>query len=233
MIQTTFIGSNSDGNCVLFHDDQTRILVDAGIPIKVVRQKLLDAMVTPETLDAIIVTHEHLDHIAALHSFCLLQIPVYITHPTFIAYQFTHHHSINPHIIRNQEAFTIGSFQIQSFPVPHDAADPIGLRINNIAFLTDLGHITPTILKYAKNADTLFIEANHDLSLLAADTTRPDIVKRRIASSIGHLSNIACAMAVQMLTPKNVALTHLSKNTNSPLLALSAVKPINENTTIV
>ncbi|MCB1126736.1 MAG: MBL fold metallo-hydrolase [Verrucomicrobiae bacterium] len=231
-VRFTILGSGSNGNCAYLETDATRLLIDAGFSARQIRQRLAGIGRSPETLDGILITHEHSDHIRGLDVLCRkLDIPIYCNRLTrdAIAYQMRECR-LNFRVFETGSAFELGEVEIEAFSVPHDAQDPVGYLLRtaaaNIGFLTDLGHATRLVLERVRPANVLLLEANHDLQLLQDDLKRPWSVKQRILSRHGHLSNGAAADALTELMNadlRHVFLGHLSRDCNRPDLAEGCV----------
>jgi phosphoribosyl 1,2-cyclic phosphodiesterase len=211
--------------------DETRVLIDAGFSGRQIRQRLAQIQRTPESLNAILVTHEHSDHIQGLTALGgKLQIPVYCNRLTQEATEYQLQAKCPCCIFMTGATFEIGDLIIETFPVPHDAQDPVGFLIRTpsvrIGFLTDLGHATKLVVERVRTANVLLLEANHDIKLLQDDYHRPWSVKQRILSRHGHLCNEAAAdLAEQIVTTnlQHLYLGHLSQDCNRPELAFAAV----------
>ena len=231
-VRFTILGSGSRGNCAYLETDATRLLIDAGFSARQIRQRLASIGRSPETLDGILITHEHSDHIRGLEVLCRsLDLPIYCNRLTrdAIAYQMRECR-LNFRLFETGAAFELGEVGVETFSVPHDAQDPVGFLLRtaeaNIGFLTDLGHATRLVLERVRPANLLVLEANHDLQLLQDDPKRPWSVKQRILSRHGHLSNGAAAEALTALMTAelgHVFLGHLSRDCNRPELARGCV----------
>lgn len=227
----TILGSGSKGNCAYLETDEVRLLIDAGFSARQIRQRLAAIGRSPESLTAILITHEHSDHIQGLTGFSdKLRIPVYCNRLTRDAIGFQLGVRLESRLFETGASFEIGDVAVESFSIPHDAQDPVGFLIRtataNIGFLTDLGHATTLVLNRVKPAHALVLEANYDVKLLQEDTRRPWSIKQRIAGRHGHLSNDAAAGAVQEIISadlKHLFLGHLSQDCNRPELALQTV----------
>lgn len=230
-VQFTILASGSSGNCAYLECGETRVLIDAGLSALQIRKRLASIGRTPESLSAVLVTHEHGDHICGLGVLCeKLGIPIYANRLTADAAGRSLERKLAWRIFETGAAFEIGSVGVQSFSVPHDAMDPVGFALTaagrRIGFLTDLGHVTQLILQRVRHSEVLVLEANHDLHLLQEDTRRPWSTKQRILSRHGHLSNHAAADVAAELAPhglSTVYLGHLSRDCNRPELARSIV----------
>jgi phosphoribosyl 1,2-cyclic phosphodiesterase len=227
----TILGSGSAGNCAYVETDDTRLLIDAGLSGRQIRQRLASIARAPEGLQGILVTHEHLDHVQGLTTLCaLLRIPLYCNRLTQEAVQDALELGLDCRLFETGASFEIGDVIVDTFSVPHDAADPVGFLLRtpsgNLGFLTDLGHTTQLVVQRVRAAHVLVLEANHDLKLLQDDTKRPWSVKQRILSRHGHLSNDGAAAAAEQIVTadlRQLYLGHLSRDCNRPELARRVV----------
>jgi phosphoribosyl 1,2-cyclic phosphodiesterase len=227
----TILGSGSAGNCAYLETDQTRVLIDAGFSGRQIRQRLGQIGRTPESLHAIIITHEHMDHAQALTTLgAKLQIPVYCNRATQEAVEDQLQVKCNWRLFMTGASFDIGDITVETFSVPHDAQDPVGFLLRtpaaNIGYLTDLGHATKLVVERVRQANVLLLESNHDVKLLQDDLHRPWSVKQRILSRHGHLCNEAAAdVAEQIVTAdlRHLYLGHVSRDCNRPELAFQAM----------
>jgi phosphoribosyl 1,2-cyclic phosphodiesterase len=226
----TILGSGSKGNCAYLETDEVRLLIDAGLSARQIRQRLLDIGRAPESLTGILITHEHSDHIQGLLGLEKLRIPVYCNRATRDAIEFQLKIRLESRLFESGKAFDVGDLSVESFEIPHDAQDPVGFLVRtstaNIGFLTDLGHATTLVVNRVKPARALVLEANYDVKLLQEDTRRPWSIKQRISGRHGHLSNEAAANAVQEIVSadlQHLFLGHLSQDCNRPELALKTV----------
>ena len=223
----TILGSGSGGNCAYLETDQTRLLIDAGISARQIRQRLAVLGRSPETLHGILLTHEHTDHVQGLAVLCArLQIPIYCNRLTRDAVEQALNVRLDGRLFQTGAAFDVGDVHVETFAVPHDAQDPVGFLLRttagNIGFLTDLGHATHLVLERIRPAQVLVLETNHDVRLLQDDPRRPWSVKQRILSRHGHLSNDAAAEVVGQIMSaelRHLYLGHLSRDCNRPELA--------------
>ena len=230
-VRLTILASGSSGNSAYLETDEARLLIDAGLSARQVRQRLLGIGRTPEKLSGILITHEHADHIQGLGILAAkLQIPIYCNRLTKEAIELEFGTRLDFRLFSTGGSFPVGDVQVDTFTVPHDAYDPVGFLIHtaagNIGFLTDLGHATKLVIERVREANVLLLEANHDLKLLQEDSTRPWSVKQRIVSRHGHLSNEAAAdVAGQVLSAdlRHLYLGHLSGDCNRPELAQRVV----------
>jgi len=228
------LGSGSAGNSALVATDHCRILVDGGLSARQVVLRLEQCGVTPNQLDGVLLTHEHGDHVCGLEILCRkFDLPIYCNPLTAEALRSSDlaERCRNWRLFATGTEFSICDITVQTFPVPHDAVDPIGFVFHagsgTLGFITDLGYVTKMIVERLRTVRTLVIETNHDEKLLQNDTHRPWPVKQRIQSRHGHLSNTAAAGVIEELLPANierVVLGHLSRDCNTPALALTTVR---------
>lgn len=230
MFEVITLASGSSGNATLLRDGTTTVLVDAGLSARQLTSRLAACGVQPTDLAGILLTHEHGDHTSALR--VLLgknPLPVFCNPLTARALQDGGLVHTNWRLFHNGADFCVGGFTVRAFPVPHDAADPVGYRVSGTSgcfgVLTDLGYATRTVFDTLRGIKAVLIETNHDEDLLQRDTKRPWSVKQRILSRHGHLSNAAAAQVLQELDAPldHVILGHLSRDCNSPELASGCV----------
>jgi phosphoribosyl 1,2-cyclic phosphodiesterase len=206
-------------------------MIDAGFSGRQIRQRLATLGRAPETLDGILITHEHSDHVAGLVGLASkLEVPVYCNRLTKEAIEAQLQIEIKARLFSTGASFEIGDVKVDTFPVPHDAYDPVGFLLRtsagNIGFLTDLGHATKLVVERIRAAHVLLLEANHDVKMLQEDVRRPWSLKQRILSRHGHLSNDGAAdVAEQILSEqlRHLYLGHLSRDCNRPELARHVV----------
>jgi phosphoribosyl 1,2-cyclic phosphodiesterase len=232
MFSLTVLASSSSGNCALVEAGGTRLLIDAGLSAKQIRERLAAAGTDITQIDGILVTHEHYDHVCGLEVLCKkTPLPVFCNRPTQAAIKSETAH--NWRLFQTGAEFTIGDITVQTVPIPHDAMEPVAFVLHHgndsLGFVTDLGHATKLVYERVRRVHTLVIEANHDEKLLQNDTRRPWPVKQRIMSRHGHLSNNAAAGVVgEMLehSLRRVVLGHLSRDCNTPELALASMQAL-------
>jgi phosphoribosyl 1,2-cyclic phosphodiesterase len=235
MIRFISFTSGSCGNCSLLlrvPEDPlappSGILIDAGMSFRRLKRGLQEVGLTPDCLRAVLVTHDHLDHIRHLGSFCKrLALPVFTTSVLQDALQrhsFTAGQIVPCRRDLAPDAWNevAEGFEVQYFEVPHDATQTVGYAIradgHRFVLMTDLGHLTPEALSFAKEADTVVVESNFDVDMLLGGDY-PHELKMRICQGYGHLSNDACADAIRAFWHpglKNLFLCHLSGNNNTP-----------------
>ncbi len=235
------LGSGSSGNAALITSGHCRLLVDGGLSARQIATRLELCGVRAEQLDGILLTHEHCDHISGLEVLCRkFHVPIYCNALTAEAIR-SGCDSLGAHrnwrLFRTGAEFSICAITVQTFPVPHDAVEPVGYAFHcgssGLGFITDLGYPTKMLIERLREVQTLVIETNHDEKLLQACPYRPWPVKQRIMSRHGHLSNTAAAGVIEQLLPgkiDRVVLGHLSRDCNTPELARGAVAAVLERT---
>ena len=221
--------SGSSGNALFCQYGNTRLLVDAGKPGRQVEEALRSIGSEPETLAGILITHEHSDHI---HGAGILarkyHLPLYATAGTWAAMEGKIG-KIDPGLRREIQAgrdFWLGDMGVVPFPIPHDAADPVGFRLYggslSVSTATDLGHFSRYVYDQIAGSDLILLESNHDPDMLRANPHYSAQLKARILGEHGHLSNASCAEALIRLIAAGtgtVLLGHLSGENNTPELA--------------
>jgi phosphoribosyl 1,2-cyclic phosphodiesterase len=231
-VNFTILGSGSAGNSAYLETDETRVLVDAGFSPRQIRQRLAGIGRAPENLTAILITHEHSDHIQGLVGIAeKLGIPVYCNRATQEEIIRQLRAKLDFRLFVTGNSFEVGDIAVETFSIPHDAQDPVGylLRTNAGAFgiATDLGHVTKLVIERVRAANVLVLEANHDVRMLQQCPHRPWSLKQRILSRHGHLSNEAAADATAEIVSaelRHLYLGHLSRDCNRPELAFGAVQ---------
>lgn len=225
--------SSSSGNSILISNNNTNILIDAGVSASKIAASLSEAGISPEDIDAIFVTHEHSDHISGIR--VLLKkynIPVYANAPSMegVLKSAPELPAGSAHIISASNVYEIKSMKVKPFTTPHDSASSVGYVIESegkkYAVATDTGCITKAMLSNLAGCEAVVIEANHDVQMLNCGTY-PYHLKKRILSDKGHLSNDKCAWLATQLAiwgTKRILLGHLSKENNTPQKAFECVK---------
>lgn len=224
--------SGSSGNSLFVETPNTRLLVDAGVSSKKIENALLDINIEPSSLDGILVTHEHIDHVQGLGTFSKkFNLPVFVNQETLDAMpkQRDKIASNNIKTFKVSDKFSIGDLDIRPFSIPHDAANPCGFNIwkdnKKISIATDIGHMTSDILASLEESLFIMLEANYDPEVLRC-SSYPFPLKSRIAGATGHLSNEIAGKTISHLLKsglKNAMLGHLSKESNFPELAYQTV----------
>jgi phosphoribosyl 1,2-cyclic phosphodiesterase len=224
------LGSGSEGNGLVVESGSTRILVDCGFRVNETVLRLARHGIEPESLSAVVVTHEHADHIGGVPRFAArFDIPVWLTYGTL----FTVNGRFDDvRVIRafdSDGAFLVGDIEVTPIPVPHDAREPVqyifGDGARRMGLLTDIGMSTPHVIGSLSGCDALVIECNHDPRMLA-DGDYPHSLKQRIASRQGHLANDDAADLVRAMDCsrlQHLVAAHLSKQNNTVDLARGAL----------
>ena len=224
------LASGSKGNAIFLGTEQSRILIDAGLSAKALIKKLEEIDIAFKTIQAILVTHEHTDHIKGIAQISKKwKIPILANAETAKAILKGLDHKPHFKIFTTGEPFYFKDLQILPFSVPHDTPDPVGFRIHamnrTLGFCTDLGYATSLVRKMLEGCDYLYLEANHQPSMVHA-CARPAVYKERVLSRQGHLSNEACAELLTCLAHKDlkhIHLAHLSSECNAEKPALEIV----------
>lgn len=212
-------GSGSRGNATLFDGGGTQLLVDAGLSLRAVRQRVEGLVGERPRIGAILITHSHSDHVQHLGAMARqLRVPVYMTAST--ERQVKPEKNVDLRIFPSRSKLRIGALEVSTAPVPHDAAQVavrVGHRRESVALVTDLGHVPKSLVRFLRGCRTLLMESNHCPELLAT-APYPAFVKARIAGTRGHLSNAQAAELLKTLAPslERVVLMHLSQKANSP-----------------
>ena len=220
------------GNCLYVESENTKLLIDAGVSLKKIETGLETLNVSPSSLDGILVTHEHSDHIQSLGNLSKkFNLPVYANSETFDAMpkQTDKISAKNINKFKVTEKFQIKDIEVDPFSIPHDAANPCGFNISNnsdkISIATDIGHMTNDILKQLEDSKFILLESNYDTEVLKC-SKYPYLLKQRIAGPNGHLSNEVASKVINYLLQGNLKtamLGHLSKESNFPELAYQTV----------
>ncbi|WP_461613496.1 MBL fold metallo-hydrolase [Clostridium sp. Marseille-QA1073] len=223
--------SGSSGNSIFVSSNNARILVDAGVPGKNIETQLKEIDQSPKDIDGIFVTHEHSDHIKGVGVMSRrYNIPVYANELTWEAMKDKIGKVKEENIkIIDKQYIEIKDMTVQTFSISHDAVDPSGYAFHTkegiACIATDLGHFSEGVKSVIKEADILLLESNHDVEMLKFGPY-PYVLKRRILSDIGHLSNEACGKAIlEIMNEKHrtIYLGHLSNTNNYPQLAYETV----------
>ncbi len=225
------LASGSKGNCLYFGTKKTKILIDAGISGKSVKEKLGRIGVDLSEIQAILITHEHTDHIAGLSTLAFKYgIPVFANSETAKGIYHALGECPRFKIFTTNELFRFSDIDILPFSIQHDTPDPVAFTLQvdglKIGVCTDLGIATSLVKLHLKECDYLVIEANHQPEMVHA-CARPQVYKKRVLGPSGHLSNGDCADLLEgIIHPKlrHIILAHLSKECNSPQTALEVVK---------
>ncbi len=234
MLRFASLGSGSRGNCALVASDSFLVMIDCGFSRIETEKRLARLDVCPEQIDAILVTHEHADHIAGVGKLARRYgTSVWMTRGTQRAWKDANVpelHFINPH-----QGFSLGNIDVQPYPVPHDACEPCQFVLSNqgqrLGVLSDTGRITPHICEQLDGCDALLLECNHDPDMLANGPYAQHL-KQRVGGPLGHLSNGQSADLLTRLSlnaVQHIAITHISETNNTPDLAHAAVASVLED----
>jgi len=228
------IASGSSGNCLYIGDNQTHLLIDAGISKKRINEGLKSFGIEGGNIEGILITHEHTDHIAGLGVMARkYNIPIYGTEKTLIEIEKSKSLGVIPdklfRIVYPGKKININDITVEPFSIPHDAKDPISYTFvkdnEKIGMVTDLGYYDDNIVNSLKDSNILYIEANHDINMLQVGPY-PYYLKQRILGNRGHLCNeVAGRLICELINDKlkQIVLGHLSKENNYPDLALETV----------
>lgn len=212
------LASGSRGNALLVEHEDTLIMIDCGLPLKALRARLAAVGRSLEDIDALLITHEHHDHVRGIGPFLRRRdVPIWTAPGTAQAIDVIHRFER----LRPDRELAIGSIKVHSFPVPHDAREPRQFVFRGggqrLGLLTDTGHATPVIHEALKSCDALGIEFNHDTGMLE-NGSYPEAVKARVGSRYGHLSNDQAVDLLECLAHPGlqwVTALHLSERNNT------------------
>lgn len=234
-VEFATIASSSNGNSVYIGTKYTKILIDAGLSGKKIQEGLKKLNLTGNDIDAIFVTHEHIDHVDGIGVLSRrFNIPIYATEGTwgYMPSKVGNINADNRNFIYSEENFILNDLLIRPFSIPHDSAEPVGYSVFadkfKISIATDIGHVTENIVENIKNSDILLLESNHDEDMLK-NGSYPYSLKQRILGNNGHLSNrIAGNLIANIINEKlkHVFLGHLSNENNTSYIAYETVKNI-------
>ncbi|KZE71211.1 MBL fold metallo-hydrolase [Paenibacillus sp. CMAA1739] len=232
-ISFTVLSSGSTGNATVVRNEDTTLLIDAGLSAKRIDELLKERDLSGEELDGILVTHEHSDHVKGLGAMARkYNLPIYANEKTWsaISNAVGQIADDNRRILETGATREFESLRVESFGISHDAAEPVGYSFydgsEKLSVATDLGYVSDKVKQAISDADVLVLEANHDVEMLRMGRY-PWNIKRRILSDIGHLSNeMAGAILSELLTgrTKRTYLAHLSRDHNMMELAKMTVR---------
>ncbi len=232
-VSVSMLASGSQGNCAFVASTRTRILVDAGISCREIFKRLRLLGEDPHSIAAVLITHEHSDHVYGLLTLAKkLRVPIFLTAATHAAWSraLRYEKGQRPQLEKLEKfesghRFQIGDIEIKPFTIPHDAADPVGFAFRvegiKISLATDLGYVPVNVRDHLRGSDILIMESNHDVEMLRGGPY-PWVVKQRVASNVGHLSNAKLADFFSGDYDNNAAfvvLAHLSEQNNHPEIA--------------
>lgn len=224
------LGSGSQGNALVVESGASRILLDCGFGLADAVSRLGRLGLAPQDISAIVVTHEHDDHIGGVARLARRHaLPVWLTHGTLNGFEALFADVKTVNVIGSYEAFSVGDLQIQPFPVPHDAREPaqyvFGDGVRRLGVLTDTGCSTPHIEAMLSQCHALVLECNHDIEMLQS-SSYPRRLRERIAGKFGHLDNVTAAALLARLDNaklQHLVAAHLSQENNRPELARAAL----------
>ncbi len=226
------LASGSKGNCTYIEGVSGAILIDAGLSIKETLRRLSEAGGDQDLIGAILVTHEHSDHMKGLFPLARrLNVPVFATEGTLghMTGRMPDKKPVYCTALRYHEKITFEEFSIEAFPISHDAREPCGYLVTagdaRLGFCTDTGIVTDRMMTYLKKSDAIVLESNHCPEMLRTGPY-PEMLKRRIRSKTGHLSNTDAANCIMALAQDmtHIRLAHLSEVNNTPDIALKSGK---------
>lgn len=219
------LGSGSSGNCLVISNRESSLLVDVGFSCRETKSRLAVLDPAPAPLAGALITHDHTDHVCGCRVFCdNMKIPAAVSIRTAAYLRSGNKLPQKCFEFEPGSRFEIANFEVRTFPVPHDAMEPVGFVIRSgnfsVGIATDLGEIDKTSLDHLQGCDALVLESNYDPELLR-NSSRPLRLKRRIAGRHGHLENSAmCSALPQLLSPRTrlLMLVHVSSECNHPEL---------------
>lgn len=225
------LASGSKGNSIYFGTENTRVLFDAGLGVRTLEERLCFVQTSLQEIRAIFISHEHSDHIKGLPSILRKHdIPVFANSETAKAMIHELGPISNLHIFATGETFFFEDLEIHPFSVQHDTLDPVAFTVTKkpikVGICTDLGHVSTLVVDQLQRCSYLYIEANHEPSMVHA-CPRPPIYKQRVLSRQGHLSNAQCRELIELIAHKDlkhIYLAHLSSECNHPDLALQTIR---------
>lgn len=228
----SILASGSRGNAVLVNAGETKILIDCGLGVRTLAPLLQSVGVHLKDLSAILITHEHGDHTRGLERVLNhTRAALYATDGTLTAIERVIPSRTAVHIVA-QDMFEVGAATVRAIPVPHDANEPVGYHItlgrHRLTLATDLGEVTPAVAAALADSTVAVFESNHDEAMLR-NGSYPEMLKQRIRSKFGHLSNRQCAEALRACRDtelSTVVLAHLSDENNDPAIARTAVETV-------
>jgi phosphoribosyl 1,2-cyclic phosphodiesterase len=224
------IGSGSEGNALVVEAGATRVMIDCGFGVRETTARLARIGVEPGSISAIVVTHEHADHVGGVAAVAArFGIPVWLTFGTLDSVGDRLRNLDRVFGFDSHDVFAVGDLEVHPFPVPHDARDPVQFVVTDgqrrLGVLTDIGVATPFVESRLSGCDALVLECNHDADLLAGGTY-PWPLKQRIAGRLGHLCNADAAAIVRAIDCsqlRHLVAAHLSQQNNTPGHARSAL----------
>lgn len=236
-LRFSILASGSTGNAMIVENDRVRLLVDAGLSARKIEQLMSERQTSCQEVDAILVTHEHSDHIKGLGPVARrYNLPIYANEKTWsqLDRMIGDIDEEQRVVLPTGDTYDFDTLRVESYPISHDAADPVGYCFydgeQKLSLVTDLGYLSPKVKEKVADSDVLILEANHDIEMLRVGSY-PWNVKRRILGDTGHLSNQAAGEALgELITKKTkrVYLAHLSREHNMLDLAKMTVNHVLE-----
>lgn len=222
--------SGSTGNCSLVSEGDTHILIDAGISMRRIKKALEQFSLTMADINGVFITHEHSDHVSGLKTMVKYNKPAIFAPRTVANHLIWAVTGIEEfmNIFPVGESFMVGCLEIKAFHTSHDTDESVGYVVEGgekLAYCTDTGCVTQEMMDAIAGASIAIIESNHDVAMLQ-DGEYPYYLKRRVLSDRGHLSNDDCAKLAEFLSrngAKELILAHLSRDNNTPIIALQTV----------
>lgn len=235
-MRTVNLSSGSKGNSTFVESEMAKILIDDGLSYLEIKSRLSKINVDPSEIDAILLTHEHVDHIGGVQVFLKKNKNTKVYIPLFVKeYNIKSILSLPDAQIEwyRTSDFFIKDVTISSFILPHDSKFCVGYSLyfsgRKVSIATDLGFISDEVINYLSKSNVLYLESNHDETLLLKNPKYPAKTKKRILSNVGHLSNVTSGQAIAKLVKTGVlqvVLSHLSEENNTPVLAYTTVKRV-------
>jgi phosphoribosyl 1,2-cyclic phosphodiesterase len=232
-LQFCSLGSGSRGNALLVESANTLLLIDCGLSRRELEARMQRAGRDPSDISAVLVTHEHADHVQGLGPLRnRYDMPVWMTHGTATALDYDGDYEA----VRYGVPIAIGDLAVEPFPVPHDAREPVQFAFasanRRLGVLTDTGHVTAHIVDRLRGCDAIALEFNHDFEMLMSGPY-PDVLKTRVGSNFGHLNNAQAAELLRLVAHdalKWVVALHMSEQNNSHDAVGQSIEPLRATT---